>query len=58
MNKMEARFQEFQVLLHTDIAQEFEKVPVDLMGVLGEPDTVTFVVNKFGEPKGVANLYV
>ena len=46
------------MLLHTDVAQEFGKVPVYLRGGLGESEMVTFVVNKFGDPKGVAALSV
>ena len=53
-----ARFRELQVIFHTDVAQEFVKVPVNLRGDLVEADMVTLVDHTFGPPKGVAALYV
>ena len=55
--KVAACFQELHVVLHTNIAQEFGKSPMDLRGSLGEYNTVTLVCYKFGPPKGVVSLY-
>ena len=46
------------MLFHTDAVQAAGKVPVDLMGDLGESNMGTLVGHKFGTLKGVAAIYV
>ena len=58
MAKVDAHFQELQAFLNTAVVQAFGKVPVERMGYLGDADMVTIVGHKFGDPKGIATLYV
>ena len=58
VSKVAIRFQEFQVLFHTDSAQVFKKVPVDLRGSLEEFDMEMIVGHKIGTRKGFSALYV
>ena len=49
-------YRELQVLLHTDVAHMFGKVPVDLMGDLGEADMVTLVGHKIMALKDITDM--
>ena len=56
--KEASRYQELQVMFHTDVTQAVGEVTMDLIGALGEANTVIIVGHKFVATKGLASLYV